>query len=513
MSNLIVERTETEVELIAVVNKNSGPVTGATVVVAIRDGETANSWLDFADGVFKTSGWTTRQASVAEVSSSLAPGIYRRELDLTAITLPSASDHLVAEYSVTSPVNFPTDVDYIELVTSLKTLATAAALATVQADTDDIQARLPATLVGGRMRSHVEALDAGVITSTVAPNLDATITSRASQTSVDTIQNVTRVAISIPRMLIPDSGGPTLFKIHLNLFDTAGNPEDPDGPDIIDVTAENQSGASRTANLGGSPVGRMTKLGVGRYEITYSVSTAHAIEELIFHFTYLENTISFTQDRTTEAVATLEDNFTAADRATLSSVDSRLPASLSSGKMRSQVEGMDASVVTAAAIATDAIDADALAASAVAEVQSGLATAAAVAGVQADTDDIQSRLPAALVTGRMDAHVGSAAAGVITSTVAPNLDVAVSSRAAPGAAMTLTTAERDAVANALLDLASGVETPHTVRQALRIVLAAVAAKTSGGPATQVFRNLADTANRLTTISDGSGNRTSATATP
>lgn len=71
--------------------------------------------------------------------------------------------------------------------------------------------------------------------------------------------------------------------------------------------------------------------------------------------------------------------------------------------------------ITAAVIATDAIDSDAIAATAVSEIQSGLATAAALAAVQADTDDIQTRLPAALVGGRIDASVGAMAAGVVTA--------------------------------------------------------------------------------------------------
>jgi hypothetical protein len=73
---------------------------------------------------------------------------------------------------------------------------------------------------------------------------------------------------------------------------------------------------------------------------------------------------------------------------------------------------MAAGVVTAAAIATDAIDADAIAASAVTEIQAGLATAAALATVQSDTDDIQTRLPVALVGGRMDASLGAIQVGV-----------------------------------------------------------------------------------------------------
>lgn len=71
--------------------------------------------------------------------------------------------------------------------------------------------------------------------------------------------------------------------------------------------------------------------------------------------------------------------------------------------------------ITAAVIATDAIDSDAIAATAVTEIQSGLATAAALAAVQADTDDIQTRLPAALVGGRMDAHVNVMGNGTIAA--------------------------------------------------------------------------------------------------
>lgn len=58
--------------------------------------------------------------------------------------------------------------------------------------------------------------------------------------------------------------------------------------------------------------------------------------------------------------------------------------------------------VKVASIATDAVNANALAANAVTEIQSGLATQSSVDAVQADTNDIQTRLPAALVGGKMD---------------------------------------------------------------------------------------------------------------
>jgi len=71
--------------------------------------------------------------------------------------------------------------------------------------------------------------------------------------------------------------------------------------------------------------------------------------------------------------------------------------------------------ITADTIAANAIGASELAADAVTEIQAGLATSAALATVQADTDDIQTRLPAALVGGRMDSSIGAVVAAAITA--------------------------------------------------------------------------------------------------
>ena len=100
--SLIVDRAETEVPLSLSLTEGGGAVLGATVLVAIRDSKTQDSYLDFNDLTFKTVGWTTREASVAE----LANGFYSVSggLDLTAITnLPVTTNLLVAEYRVTAP--------------------------------------------------------------------------------------------------------------------------------------------------------------------------------------------------------------------------------------------------------------------------------------------------------------------------------------------------------------------------------------------------------------------------
>ena len=82
---------------------------------------------------------------------------------------------------------------------------------------------------------------------------------------------------------------------------------------------------------------------------------------------------------------------------------------------------------------------------------------------------------------------------------------------ATGDAMTLTSGERDSVADALLDRSNAVETGWTLRKVLRIIAAALAGKVSGAGTTEpVFRNLADTKDRITATVDEDGNRSDIT---
>jgi len=302
-------------------------------------------------------------------------------------------------------------------------------------------------------------------------------------------------------------------------------------------------------------------------------------------------------------------------------IQTRLPAALVSGRMDASVGAMASDTLTAAALATDAVT----------EIQSGLSTLNAagvrsavglasanldtqLSGIQSDTDDIQTRLPAALVGGRMDANVGAMGADTLTSsalatsavseiqsglstldaagvrtavglatanldtqlaginakttnlpsdpadasdiaaafgtvnttlgTIAGYVDTEVASikttveavkaktdnlpasPAATGDAMTLTsdydpakTAAQagddmgvtDAGADAILDRTDGVETGVTLRQAQRATLAVVAGKSNGVTTTTAhFRDTNDTKNRITATLDANGNRTAVT---
>lgn len=146
-----------------------------------------------------------------------------------------------------------------------------------------------------------------------------------------------------------------------------------------------------------------------------------------------------------------------------------------------------------------------------ADVSTRLATAgytapdnATIATIQSDTNDIQTRLPAALVSGRIDASVGAMAAdvvtataiaaGAITSTEAPalaNLDAAVSTRLATAgytapdnasiSAILTDTAEIGAAGAGLTVLATAANLA-VVAGYLDTEIAAIKAKTDNLPA-------------------------------
>lgn len=179
--------------------------------------------------------------------------------------------------------------------------------------------------------------------------------------------------------------------------------------------------------------------------------------------------------------------------------------------------------------------------------------------IMADTNDIQARLPAALVGGRIAANAevvgdktGYALASAeytalvnliydeltaeartagsygqllkdnlnatvssratqanILSDATPfagaNINATIGSRAIPGDAMALTAAAVDAVHDEVF------EGTLTLRQIIRLVLAAVAGKSSGFPAgPAVYRDNADLKARITATVDADGNRSAVT---
>lgn len=172
-------------------------------------------FLDFNDGVFKNSGWTTRQATLTEVSSTNAPGQYK--YDTAGIDTTGWNTGV---YVVT----------FLEVSTSLVLGGPNFAfgeLNIVTANASSLSTRIPAALVSGRMDVSVGAVQNGAITAsgfannaitssvlaadcitnsqlaascitssqiasaaigaTQAPNLDAAVSTRAAASTLTTV--------------------------------------------------------------------------------------------------------------------------------------------------------------------------------------------------------------------------------------------------------------------------------------------------------------------------------------
>lgn len=119
----------------------------------------------------------------------------------------------------------------------------------------------------------------------------------------------------------------------------------------------------------------------------------------------------------------------------------------------------------------------------------------------------------------LSAAVWAAATRTLTAIDEDNttLDLDATIRAAVGLASANLDTQLDALPTAaenatqLLDVAAGVETNRTVRQSLRLMLAALAGKASGmATTTAVFRDTNDSKDRITATVDADGNRSAVT---
>lgn len=242
-------------------------------------------------------------------------------------------------------------------------------------------------------------------------------------------------------------------------------------------------------------------------------------------------------------------------------IQTRLPAALVSGRMDSNMQAAANGVITAAVIATGAIDADALAADAVTEIWAGSTapSAATVADAVWDEDATAHQTQGTFGQAIGDPGADSDTIWALANT---NLDAAVSSRMAtyaqptgflaatfPGTvasttnitAGTITTATNVTTVNGLAagvitaaSIATGAidadalaadavdefwdetigDSTITARQALRLFVASLAGKLSGAATTTVtIRNAADTANVIVATVDADGNRSAVTLNP
>lgn len=140
--------------------------------------------------------------------------------------------------------------------------------------------------------------------------------------------------------------------------------------------------------------------------------------------------------------------------------------------------------------------------------------------VETDTADIQTRLPAALVSGRIDASVGAMAANTLTASAlatdaVTEIQSGLSTLDAAGVrtAVGLASANLDTQLSGIPDAVHDevVDGAYTFRESTRLQNSAMAAKLSGAATTSVIiRDISDTKDRITATVDADGNRTALT---
>lgn len=231
---LLVERSNTGVPLAVTIDREgTGGVTGLVPTVALRNARTVNSYLDFGDGTFKTSGWATKYATMTEIER----GHYQRLVDFSSIPAIVSGFVASAEFHVDNGVGIlGDDHDLIFVVESV----------------EDVPADVLALL------------------SSSVP-----------------IAQPTGMVLAVPILERPQSGS-IAYKLVV-AFAYNGTLADPDA-NTINVSASNQGGVSRDANLSALT---MTRISIGRYEVLYTVASIHLIEEVVFVFTATKGGNSF----------------------------------------------------------------------------------------------------------------------------------------------------------------------------------------------------------------------------
>lgn len=236
----------------------------------------------------------------------------------------------------------------------------------------------------------------------------------------------------------------------------------------------------------------------GVYRWTYTPGSSPTSEQIRFDGSATISAATFTISAYSQTIGAAAASFTSTDQSHLTSIFNKLPA----GDIADEAivlaaigAPMQAGNVTLAASqpnyapakAGDKMDlVDAPNSTAITAIQSGLSKPATAQTISSNSD--------------------------ITA-IKAKTDNLPASPAAVGSAMTLTTAERTAISNALLDLADAVETGITLRQSHRAQLAALCGKlVTAGANPEVYQNPAGTADRLTVANDSSGNRSAVTLT-
>lgn len=490
------------------------PLTGLTIAQAdcqiMKNGGAAAQKNDATSATHRVSGYYSVPLNTTDTNTL---GAFRLEVQATGALA------VFLDVAVLSQAFY--DAKY-----STAALATASALATVQADTDDIQTRLPAALVSGRMDASVGAMATDVITSGALAASAVT----EIQSGLATASALTAIGSDVSAILV-DTGTDIPASIALVQADT-DNIQTRIPAALISGRIDATVGAMQTDTLTASALASsaVTEIQTGLATSTALSAVASNVTDILADtgtdipasITAMQADVSaILVDTGTDIPAAL-----AAINADTDNIQTRLPAALVGGRMDSLVGSM----------ATDVITATSVSAGAVTKIQNGLATSTALAVVDGIVDDILvdtgTTIPAQIsgLNNLSQAQAQVAAAAALTAYDPPtytemaaafaalnNLSPAQAQAAAAAALAAYdppTNTEMLAAFAALNDISvadinTGISVDgYTMQEALRIALSVLAGRLSGANTnTETFRNLTNTKNRVVATVETDGDRT------
>lgn len=428
------------------------------------------------------------------------PGIYR--LDLPDAVLASVGEVVVHLKGATNMVPTPKELQVVANITSDVIAATTA----IETDTQDIQSRLPAALVSGRIDASVGAMENNTITAAAAASDFGTEVGTAVWATT------TRLLTAGTNIVLSKGTGLT----GLNDLDAAGvrSAIGLGGADLDSQLTTIDSVVDaikvKTDNLPNDTAAEITGISndLGDVkEVTDKLDTTLVLDDTVYQFT--ENALENAPSGGGGGSLTAEDVWTYATRV-LTAGDNIVLAKGTgiTGFNDLSAAEVNAEVDTALADYDGPTNAEMVARTLTA---SDYATASALATVDSTVDailvDTDTSIPMQIgslnniSSADVNAQVDVALADVgLTSTVTGRIDIALSD---------IPTANENA--DALLDRANSIETGLTLRQAHRLQVAALAGKISGAETTSVsIRNVGDTKDRITATVDADGNRTAVT---
>lgn len=354
--------------------------------------------------------------------------------------------------------------------------STAEALAAAGASGDPWITALPGAYSAGQ---------AGYI---VGNAIDAAISSRASQTSVNAIDDFVDTEVAAIKAVTDKLDGTLELTSDGQIFTALALQNAPVTPAGLDAAGIRAAVGLAAANLD-------TQLG----DLPTNAELATAL--------------GTSDDAVLAVLGTPAGASLAADVAAVQSdtndLQSRIPAALISGRIDATVGAMQANVMTAAAAAADLTT----------ELQSGLATASALSTIDGKIDTIDTNVDSILVD---TAEIGVAGAGLTAlasaanlATVAGYLDTEIAAikaktdalPASPAATGDIPSAAT--IADAVHD--EVIEGTTTLRQSIRLHNSALGGKVTGlDTFNPVFRDLADSKNVIDATVDSYGNRSAVT---